>query len=205
MPGIDYLYWASRFVLAAVFLAASVGKVRSLAAFRDTVANLGVPRLAINPSVVAVITLEATEGILVSLGQAKSAAVVLGVSLVLVFIGAAVYAMRTGQLILCNCFGDSRQALGWATIARSGMLLLPLSIYGAVSPGAMPANAAAGIARTLSVVLALCIGGLILSRWVTGLPNVLQLRRDRLRDGVRIRRAVAQDRIAQDSESLRWT
>jgi len=203
MPGIDYLYWASRFVLAAVFLAASVGKVRSLAAFRDTVANLGVPRLAVNPSVVAVIWLEATEGILVSLGQAKSAAVVLGVSLVLVFIGAAVYAMRTGQLILCNCFGDSREALGWATIARSGMLLLPLSIYGALSP-ALPANAA-GIARTLSVVLALCIGGLILSRWVTGLPNVLQLRRDRLRDGVRIRRAIAQDRIAQDSEALRWT
>ena len=112
-------------VLAAIFGAAAVTKLRALDAFGGVVENYRLlPRGLVRPVALALppVELAAALGLLVPATRPVAAAVV--ISLLLVFAAAmAVNLARGRRDIDCGCFvGLLRQRIGWALVARNLLL-----------------------------------------------------------------------------------
>lgn len=111
------------FALVAVFCAAAVGKLGSIATFRETVAAIDfVPSSLIRPIAVGVPLVEALGAGLLLVAPRLGAAVIAGLLIVLMFV--AVRLQRRGRTVTCSCFGALQTGeLGSATIARNAVLL----------------------------------------------------------------------------------
>ncbi|MFD5829309.1 TlpA family protein disulfide reductase, partial [Lentzea sp. NPDC060358] len=124
----------ARVLLAAVFVAAVAGKVRTrraFAEFRDSVAALA-PRLPAGFSAGAVLAGEAVTAVLLAvpgtrLGHAAA------VALLAVFCGAIVLAMRGAQPVRCRCFGAGGDVLGIRHLVRNSALI-GVAVVGAFVP-----------------------------------------------------------------------
>jgi hypothetical protein len=117
------LAYAAALVLAAVFLAASVAKLRDRAGTRTTFAALGLPR----PFASAVAALEAllAAGLVVVPGWAGVAAL----ALLAGFTTYLVRAVRRGVEAPCNCFGSrGAQPVSSVEIVRNASLLLAAAV-----------------------------------------------------------------------------
>ncbi|MEW9551988.1 MauE/DoxX family redox-associated membrane protein [Nonomuraea sp. NPDC050783] len=165
---IAYIGFACRILLAVVFLAAAVSKVRgrrARAEFRASLGAFGVsPRR--RPAVAAaVITGELATAVLLVADVTALAGLAAGAALLAAFTMAIGAALRRGTPASCRCFGASAQPLGRRHLVRNAILL---SVVALGVTGASPATAlgAAGwdpAALLLSGFVAVLLAALVIS------------------------------------------
>ena len=132
-------------VLALIFGAAAVTKLRALEAFAGVWENYRLlPRALVRPMALALppVELAAALGLLVPATRPVAAAVV--VTLLLVFAAAmAINSGRGRRDIDCGCFvGLLRQRIGWALVARNLLLAAACGLPLAVADGGSTAGRA---------------------------------------------------------------
>jgi hypothetical protein len=114
-------------LLAVVFLAAAVSKVRSRrdrAAFRTSLGAFGV-KARFRPAVAAaVIAGELATAALLAADVTALAGLALGAALLIAFTVAIGSVLRRGAPVSCRCFGSSTQPLGRRHLMRNALLLL---------------------------------------------------------------------------------
>jgi hypothetical protein len=142
-----------RLALAAVFLAAALGKLARPAATAGTLADFGLPRPLRRPGAYALPAVElATAALLVPEATARSGA---GLALVLLvgFSAAVARLLARGERPACNCFGAvASTPVGPRTLVRNGGLAAAAAVVLAAGPGA--ALASIGDADTATVAIA---------------------------------------------------
>lgn len=149
----------ARMLLAVVFLAAVVGKVRGYAEFRDSVAAIGPRWLPAGPAAGAVVAGEAATVVLLAVPGTRLAGYALAAVLLIVFCVGIARAVRARQSVRCQCFGSGGGVLGPRHLVRNGLLVL-VAVVGAFS-GDMAASAPA----TLVALVAGAFLGLLTTRW----------------------------------------
>ena len=127
----------ARVLLAAVFLAAVAGKVRTrqgFAEFRDSIAALA-PWLPAQPVALAVLAGEAVAVVLLAVpGTGLGYAV--AVALLAMFCGAVALAVYGRKPVRCKCFGAGGDVLGPKHLVRNGLLIAVAGAGAFVTPPA---------------------------------------------------------------------
>lgn len=112
-----------RYALGIVLAAAVVGKLRSFAPFRASLADFGLGRRAAGVAAPAIVALEGLVAA-AALGPVPGLAVaVAGVLLGVSFTAAQTYLLATGRPAACHCFGKREHVSMW-TWGRAGLVLL---------------------------------------------------------------------------------
>ncbi|GAB2847707.1 TlpA family protein disulfide reductase [Lentzea nigeriaca] len=127
----------ARVVLAAVFLAAVAGKVRTrqgFAEFRDSIAALA-PWLPARPLALVVLTGEALAVVLLAI-PGTSLGYALAVALLAAFCGGIVLAIRSAKSVRCKCFGAGGDVLGPKHLVRNAALIAVALVGAFVTPPA---------------------------------------------------------------------
>ena len=124
-----YIGFVARLLLALVFGAAAVGKSRNPPAFKRTVRRIGIANDIVSVVAWLIITSEAIFGGLFFLGIFPFFAIIASLLLLLVFIVVSIIAMNRHQKIPCTCFGQSESPLGYQTIVRAMLLVIPIAAY----------------------------------------------------------------------------
>jgi uncharacterized membrane protein YphA (DoxX/SURF4 family) len=149
-----YIGFGCRVLLAVVFFAAAVSKVRGRAAFQASLGAFGVkPRW--RPAITAaVITGELATAVLLAADATALAGSAAGAALLIVFTVAIGSVLRRGTPVSCRCFGASTQPLGRRHLARNAILLVvaALGVTGTSPLGWNPA--ALLVSGFVAVVLA---------------------------------------------------
>lgn len=132
----SYLLLACRVMLAAVFVVALFGKVRSRSAyadFRRSVVDWRVlPRRWSVAAAAGTVVGEAGVVLLLALPGTAAIGFAAGALLLAAFTAGIVMALRLGRTATCRCFGASTTTLGAAHVVRN-VILVGLCITGAVS------------------------------------------------------------------------
>ncbi|MEV1004496.1 MauE/DoxX family redox-associated membrane protein [Nonomuraea sp. NPDC050202] len=157
---IAYVGFGCRVLLAVVFFAAAVSKVRGRrdrAAFQASLGAFGVkPRW--RPAVAAaVITCELATAVLLVADVTALAGSAAGAALLIVFTMAISSVLRRGTSVSCRCFGASTQPLGRRHLVRNAILLLiaALGVTGTTPATALGWNPAAlMVSGFVAVILA---------------------------------------------------
>ncbi len=154
-----------RFLLAAVFLVAAVGKLLDRPGSRRAFVEFGVPERLSWPLAVALPAAELTVA-LALLPQATARWGALGaLGLLLAFTGAIAYNLARGRRPDCHCFGQLYSApAGRGTLVRNGALaaLAAFLVWqGWDDPGPGPLDWAAGLSGGELLALIVGLGGLI--------------------------------------------
>ncbi|GAB3435522.1 MauE/DoxX family redox-associated membrane protein [Flindersiella endophytica] len=157
----SYLLLASRVMLAAVFVVALAGKVRSRTAyadFRESVVDWRVlPRRWSVVAAAGTVAGEAAVLLLLALPwrTATTIGFVVGAALLAAFTTGIALALRLGRTATCRCFGASTTKLSAAHLVRNTILI------GLCLGGAAGATVADGLERLSwpGVVLALSVAG----------------------------------------------
>ncbi|MET8863873.1 MauE/DoxX family redox-associated membrane protein [Nonomuraea sp. NPDC004580] len=122
-----YIGFGCRVMLAVVFLAAAVSKVRNRrdrAAFRTSLGAFGV-KARFRPAVAAaVIAGELATAALLAADATALAGLALGSALLIAFAVTIGAVLRRGSSVSCRCFGASTQPLGRRHLVRNALLLL---------------------------------------------------------------------------------
>jgi uncharacterized membrane protein YphA (DoxX/SURF4 family) len=174
----------ARLVLAAVLLAAGVGKARSLRRFSRSVrgvadmAGLRVERPTAVVLAATVLTLELGVAVLLASGFAPAVAAGGGFALATSFAGVSILAIATGRRVQCNCFGRSAAILGPDTLLRAVLLLVPVGIVGAAAAGGTASRWPTSATEWVSS-LGLALGALLLLVWASQALLIGRLVRDR--------------------------
>lgn len=173
-----YVEFATRILLAAVFLAAALSKARNPSSLAKTIYRIGIHSHLTMAAAWGVIAYEALLGVLCALGVVPPIATLAALALLILFAGVSLRAMKRQQLIPCNCFGASDTALGPATLARAALLLLVVGLY------YLSFRAAARIWWPTSIGLAissssLVIAAILCGRWLLMVKNIGALVHDR--------------------------
>ncbi|WP_028926300.1 MauE/DoxX family redox-associated membrane protein [Pseudonocardia acaciae] len=160
-----YVVVSCRALLALVFLAAVVSKVRSRAAFAEFAEPLRRLRLVsgswVRPVAVAVVVAEAAVPVVLAVPATVTAGFVLAGAVLVVFMAAITVSMRRGTAVPCPCFGSAAATpLGARHVVRNALLLAVAVAGGAGSltgdPGAVqPAGVL--ICLSAAAVLALMV------------------------------------------------
>ncbi|MDQ0983884.1 MauE/DoxX family redox-associated membrane protein [Streptomyces sp. V2I9] len=160
-----YLVLFCRVLLAGVFLAAFVGKVRSAAAYREfagSVVRLGLfPRRVSRVCAAVVVGVEFLVLVLLVPGRTVPAGFLAAVLLLGAFAAGIVLALRAGGSAPCRCFGASSAPLGRVHVVRNlilavvgaGGLAAAVTGAGAAWPPHAGGVAVAGVAAVLGVFL----------------------------------------------------
>lgn len=118
-----------RLALAATFAVAAVGKLLDLQGSKAAMAAFGVPQRWANPAGVALPVAEATVALLLLIPGAAWWGALIGLALLLAFIGGILFNLAQGRTPDCHCFGQLHsRPIGWQTVARNGALAL-LAIF----------------------------------------------------------------------------
>ena len=121
-----------RFLLAAIFIYAAVGKIIRPSEFADSVAGFRIlPISLVNIFAIALPWIEVVCGLSLITGVLLRSGGLMLAGLNVVFIAAAASAMARGLNIECGCFTLSRahDTVGWSLIARDlGFLLMCVPI-----------------------------------------------------------------------------
>jgi hypothetical protein len=175
---IEYLALSARLALAAIFLVAAAGKVRTFRELAVPLHGLGVPRSLAGIATAALIAYEAGLAALLASGLLPLIAIPAAAVLLGAFVTVALFALASGRQIACNCFGASSSVLGWRTVARSLLMGLALAAY-AAAPVFTAHLAWPAVLRVGVLVAALAMAMPLLASWVLTAPSVLSLARRR--------------------------
>jgi len=165
---IAYIGFGCRVLLAVVFFAAAVSKVRGRrdrAEFRASLGAFGVKPRWRAAVAAAVIMCELATAALLAVDVTALAGLGVGAALLIVFTTAISSVLRRGTSASCRCFGASAQPLGRRHLVRNAILL---SIAAAGVAGAPPTTAlgAAGwnpAALLVSGFVAVVLAALVIS------------------------------------------
>lgn len=166
----SYLDPACRGLLAAVFLLAVVGKVRTRAAFAAFAGSLAdvslLPARARRAAAVAVVAAETATAVLlaVPLTAAAVAGFALAFGLLAGFAGAVWLSLRRGDRIRCLCFGSEAGPMDRGHVLRNSVLaaVALVGLISSLTSGAGAAPAPAGVLAAAGAGAAL---GALLTRW----------------------------------------
>ncbi|MGB2570721.1 MauE/DoxX family redox-associated membrane protein [Micromonospora citrea] len=158
-----HLELTARLLLALVFLAAVVGKLRTRSDFADfvaTVGRFGVPARWTRPVAGTAVAAEAAVVVLLVTPGAAQAGPALAVVLLAVLTAALVATLRRGERPACRCFGAADTPIGRRHVLRNlalgAVALLGLAV-GLGGDGGSPSAAgillAAGVALPLAAVV----------------------------------------------------
>ena len=169
----QYLAFASRFLIGIVFIVSAITKLRSKASFasfvRATRRMRVVPRPLVKQTAILVVASEVAIVVLLAIPTAVTALAgfVVAFGLLAGFTVGIVVAVRDGQTEPCACFGKSTTPIGPQHAARNAFLLL------AVVGGAAGTIAGGAIDLGLGAVAAL--GGLVFGALVTTFDDLYEL------------------------------
>lgn len=137
---IAYIGFGCRVLLAVVFFAAAVSKMRgrNRTEFRASLGAFGVNPRRRSAVVAAVIMCELATAVLLAADVTALAGLVVGAALLIVFTMAIKSVLRRGTSASCRCFGASTQPLGRRHLVRNAILL---SIAAVGITGTSPATA----------------------------------------------------------------
>ncbi|WP_433269315.1 MauE/DoxX family redox-associated membrane protein [Micromonospora vinacea] len=149
----------ARLLLALVFLAAVVGKLRTragYAAFVASVGQFGVPAHWTAPAARVAVAAEAAVVVLLAVSRTVPAGLVLAVGLLGVLTAAMVLALRRGARPACRCFGAADAPIGARHVGRNLALLTValLGLLGRAAAGPPLSASAALVAVGVAVPLA---------------------------------------------------
>jgi hypothetical protein len=165
-----------RVLLVATLVVAGLGKLRgraALAAFADTVADLGWRSPARRAAAVALPLAELGSATLLAIPatQAWGYAAALGLLLVMTTVAAA--AVSRGRRLRCRCFGRSEENIGVSTLVRNAVLVL------AGAGGLAGTLASAGRTGPPAVAVLGVGGGLLAAALIVYWPSLVYLLRAR--------------------------
>jgi len=152
-------------------------KIRNLAAFKKTIYRLGLPSGLVPAVAWLNILYETILGGLFFWGVFPLFASIAALLLLLVFIGVSIIVMVRHQKIACNCFGQSESPLGYETLIRAMVLIVPVIVYYLSSLTARSTWWPTTIDLALSL-LSLVIGIILLTRWLLEGKSILTLARN---------------------------
>jgi uncharacterized membrane protein YphA (DoxX/SURF4 family)/peroxiredoxin len=113
----------SRFVLVGVFALAGLGKLADRDAVRRMVIDFGGPNRLSAPLTWVLIGCELGVAVALAIGPAARLGGFAALALLVVFGAAVGLAIGHGRRPVCHCFGRHRAGeVGWATVARNGLL-----------------------------------------------------------------------------------
>ncbi|MFG1779100.1 MauE/DoxX family redox-associated membrane protein [Micromonospora sp. NPDC049051] len=152
----------ARILLALVFLAAVLGKLRTRAGFDEFVASVGqfgVPARWVGPVARVAVATEAAVVVLLAVPATVPAGLLLAAGLLGVLTVAIAAALRRGVRPACRCFGAADAPIGPRHVARNLALagVALLGLLGGAAAGAPPSPATmllvAGAAVPLAAVV----------------------------------------------------
>lgn len=163
---------ALRLLLALVFIAAAVGKLRDRAAFAETLTAFGAPRTAVAPLALLIPALElGLAPALLTTATVSQAATLAAVTL-LVFTGAVVSNLARGRRPACACFGAAAaEPIGALTLIRNLVLLVATVVLARASSPVVPTDATAALspATWLSALGAVLVVAFVLGWYANDL------------------------------------
>lgn len=170
-----------RLVLAVVFGTAAISKLGNFSSFVRTVLRIGMPARLAAAFACIVIVCEALVSLLCLSPVPRVAAGVAALALVSVFTLVSVRELTLQRSIPCNCFGQGTGTLGWHSLNRSLLLLVPAGVlaFSAVFHG-QETTWSADVPTALMAVSA-SLGVILLGRWIVVAPTAIGLTRDRIR------------------------
>ena len=117
--------WAARVVLAAVFVAAAIGKVRDRAGTVQSARGLGVPARVAGPVAVALPIVELLSAVLLVVPSTSRLGALLALGLLGAFSVAIGIALRAGRTPSCHCFGArSNRPISTDDLLRNAALMV---------------------------------------------------------------------------------
>jgi len=124
-------YHVVRLALGAIFVYASIDKIRHPAAFAEAIANYRIlPDALVNPTAVILPWLEVVIGALLMGGVWMPGAAVLATVLLTVFEGAFIFNIVRGLNVYCGCFASTGEVLhGNAWYLARDSLFLAAALY----------------------------------------------------------------------------
>jgi hypothetical protein len=151
----EYLRAAGAAVIAVVFAASAVSKLRDFRGFaRSVPALVPMPAKWVTPVSVAVVGTELASAVLVLVTAV--AGFVLASALLLAFTAAIAASLRRGRRAPCRCFGATETPIGPRHLVRN-TLLICFAVLGALAPAHQPPVAGAAIAFAAGVVVAVLV------------------------------------------------
>ncbi|WP_377272714.1 MauE/DoxX family redox-associated membrane protein [Peterkaempfera sp. SMS 1(5)a] len=150
----DYVAVGCRSLLALVFLASAVGKLRGRAAYAGFLAATRrlAPRWApVSGTAAAVVGAEAAAVLLVAVPVTAAVGCGLAVALLGGFTLAVLAALRRDERAPCACFGTSRRELGYGQVVRNLLLLTAAALGLAASAGREVPGDPAGVLTAVAV------------------------------------------------------
>jgi len=161
---VQYLVFGMRFLIGAVFLASTFGKLArrgGIGRFTDSVRGMRIlPERLARPVALAVIAGEASVCVLLTVPSRRTAlpGLALATALLAVFTVAIALAVRRGVRAPCQCFGASTTPLGARHLVRN-VLLVAAAVTGAAGSAAEgPVHPAGALVAAASGLLA---GGVV--------------------------------------------
>jgi len=153
----EYLRAACAALIAVVFAASSVSKLRDFRGFARSVPVLvPMPARWVRPVSVAVVVAEASTAVLVVVPATAAAGFVLASGLLLAFTAAIAASLRRGQRAPCRCFGAADTPVGPRHLARNTVLVC-FAVLGALAPEHLPPVAGAAVAVAAGAVVAVLV------------------------------------------------
>jgi uncharacterized membrane protein len=154
---VEYLRTACAALIAVVFAASSVSKLRDFRGFaRSVPALVPMPARGVTPVAVAVVAAEASAAVLVVVPATAAAGFLLASGLLLAFTAAIAASLRRGQPAPCRCFGAAGTPAGPRHLARNTVLGC-LAVLGALAPEHLPPAAGAAVAVAAGAVVAVLV------------------------------------------------
>jgi uncharacterized membrane protein YphA (DoxX/SURF4 family) len=130
-PAFSEVQIAVQTLIALVYLAAAIGKMRHWAVFQGVVANYRLlPEVLVAPFAYLLPPFEALLGAMLLLGLLSPWAEAVAAALLLLFAAAMAINIKRGRRhIDCGCFQSAlKQTLSWILVARNGVLALLLGL-----------------------------------------------------------------------------
>lgn len=153
----------ARETLFVVFVAAVVGKVHSRAAwasFVEATADLLHINYGQTPLAAAVVIVEISTVVCLSLNQATQAGLVLALAVFTVFLIIVISGVTHGVRTACNCFGTAGNILGWTHVWRNAALTCLAAVGSVAAATSGVPSAFAGASYATPAVLAVIVAAL---------------------------------------------
>ncbi|WP_086851162.1 MauE/DoxX family redox-associated membrane protein [Amycolatopsis kentuckyensis] len=151
----EYLRAAGVALIAVVFAASSLSKLRDFRGFaRSVPALVPMPARWVRPVAVAVVAAELGSAVLVPVTAVGG--FVLATALLLAFTAAIAASLRRGRRAPCRCFGATETPIGPRHLVRN-TLLICFAVLGALAPEHLPSVAGAAVAFAAGVVVAVLV------------------------------------------------
>jgi peroxiredoxin/uncharacterized membrane protein YphA (DoxX/SURF4 family) len=173
MTTVNILLLGARLLLAAVFLTASVSKLKGLKKFQESLANFKTPTSLLPSLTLGVPGIELLIGIALLFTHTAWTAALAAFILLLVFITVIVVNLAKGNAPDCNCFGETHsRPISKKTIARNASFAAVAAfIIGWGSPlagislfGWLPVLT--GLQGLAAAAIILCVTGLVFVSWL---------------------------------------